>query len=249
MGKSLHYFAFTFLPNIGLVIALVLLIRSGLAPLAFALLVLSKWQILLGGHKIWLRSIRDNACDLVVALSTIIGLILFGNDPTIQVVIAVFYALWLVVLKPQKGTAWVALQAGVCQLVGLSVVYLLGRSFVGSEIAVVFAAWLVAMISADHLLNPHKDPSSGLITAVWGLIVAELSWILWRWLVLYSLFDARVLVPQAALVITVLGYGFGAMYLDHAAKRLRKRRLAEYLLISFALLAIIVIGTNWNARI
>lgn len=249
MGKIIHYIFFTFLPNVALVIALVLLIRNDLAPLAFLFLVLSKWQILLGGPKLWLRNTRDNGCDLIVALSTIIGLILFGSDPAIQIAIAVGYALWLIILKPLSGPVWVALQAGICQLVGLSVVFLLGRSFSGAELAVIALAWLVAVVSADHLLSPHKDPSAALITAVWGLIVAELSWILWRWLILYSLLDARILIPQAALIVTVLGYGVGAMYIDHAAKRLRKRRLVEYILISFSLLAVIIIGTNWNARI
>lgn len=247
MRKALHYFFFTFVPNIVLVAGLVLLIRNNLALLAFALLVLSKWQVLLGGPKLWLRNLRDNGCDLIVALSAIAGLILFNGDKNVQVAVAIAYAVWLVAIKPRSGHIWVALQAGICQLVGLSVLFLLGRTI--PEAAVYIGAWVVAVISADHLLSSHKDPSAGLIASVWGLIVVQLTWVLWRWLLLYSLFNDRVLVPQAPLILTVLGYGLAAMYLDHSAKRLRKLRLAEYIAITLILLIVIIVGTNWNTRI
>lgn len=247
MKRALSFTFHVLLPNLALVAGLVLLVRNNLAPLAFGLLVLSKWQILLGGRKVWLRNIRDNGCDLVVAVSAIAALILFTSDPNLQIVIASLYALWLIVLKPLSGSVWVGIQAAICQFSGLSMLFLLGRTM--PEFVVILLAWVIGLVSADHLLSPHHDPARPLIAAVWGLIVAELSWLLWRWLVLYSLFNGRLLVPQAPLIITIVGYGLGSMYIDHAAKRLRKRRLWEYLAIILVLLVIIVVGTDWDTRI
>ena len=110
-------------------------------------------------------------------------------------------------------------------------------------------AWLVAVIAADHFLHAHQEPARRVLTLVWGLIVLQISWLLWHWLIVYSLFNGRILIPQAPLVISILGYSLGSIYLDHTQKKLRKRRLAEYLLMGFVLLGVIIVGTKWDTRL
>lgn len=240
-------FIFHTMPNLILVIGLVLLIQFDLSPLAFALLAISKWQLLLGGPRAWIRNFRDNGCDLVVALSAVSAMVLFNDDLVLQSVVAISYGGWLFFLEPLKSKPGIALQAGICQASGLTMLFLLGRSI--PELLVIGGSWIVALVAAEHFLSPYEDVSSSIITLGWGLLVAEFSWLMWRWLIVYSLFNGRVLLPQAPLVITIVGYVLGGMYLDHRNRKLKKRRLLEYVLISFGLLLVIIFGTKWDTRL
>ena len=247
MKTFIKTFFTQWLPNLVLVAALVVLIRFNLSLLAFGLIILSKWQLLIGGPKAWIGNIRDAGCDLIVALSAVSLLVLFNGDLQVQLVIAVLYLGWLIVIEHMQGTIGLAIQAGVCQLAGLSILFLLGRTL--PEIVMIGLAWVVALTAADHFLSGQADPARGITALAWGLIVAEISWLLWRWLIVYSLFNGRILVPQAPLVITILGYSLGAMYIDHNNHKLRKVRLFEYLLVCLGLIAVIIFGTNWDTRL
>lgn len=247
MGKFFGRLFSFWIPNIALVVGLVVLIRYNLTPLAFALLVISKWQLLLGSPKLWARNIRASGCELIVSFSALIGLVLFSDDHFVQVGVAIAYAIWLLIIKPLTGPAWVALQAGICQLVGLSIIFLLGRAM--PQAAVIGLSWLVSVTAADHFLSAHKEPAHTMLMLMWGLIATEMSWLLWHWLIVYSLLNGRVLVPQAPLIISILGYSIGSIYLDHIQKKLRKRNLFEYVIIGAFLLAIIIVGTKWDTRL
>lgn len=243
----LRVFAIHWLPNLVLVAGLVAAIKVGLPALAIGLVLVSKWQVLRGGSKIWLHNLRAQACDLVVALSSLTLLILTRDDFLLQILTATIYYIWLVIVKPRGGPIWVGVQAALCQFVGLSVIFLLGRAM--PQMAVVALSWLVALVAVDHFLAAHEEPANLIVSFLWALMVAQLSWLFWRWLIIYSLLSQRILVPQAPLVITILGYTFGNIYLDHARRRLGKVRLAEYILLCFGLFVAIIFGTQWSTRI
>ena len=246
-GRGLKQIFTHWLPNLLLVGGIVLLIQIGLPWAAFLLVAISKWQIWRGGRKLWLRSLRDNGCDLVVAGASLVLMIITVDDLSLMLGVAGLYYLWLILIKPRSGPVWMAVQAGLCQLIGLTVVFLLGRSM--PELAVLALAWLVGAVAADHLLAAHQEPARAALTVIWGLLVAQFSWLFWRWLIIYSLVGERILFPQAALVITVFGYTFANIYLDHARKRLGKVRLAEYVLLCAGLFVAIIIGTRWDIRL
>ena len=243
-GKKLFT---VWLPNLGLVIGLVLLIRTGLGLAAFGLLAVSKWQILRGGRKLWLRNLRDGALDVVVGTAAAGLMVIFNHDVFAQLTTATIYYLWLAALKPLTGHISVAVQSGFCQLIGLWVIFLLARRIPAA--GVVILAWVVAGVSADHLLAATRERTHAIITLVWALLVAEASWLFWHWLIVYSFFDHRLLVPQAPLVISLVGYIFGSMYLDHTRAKLGKRRLVEYVVLGFGLCAVIIFGSQWDTRL
>jgi hypothetical protein len=245
--RALYALFMHWVPNLILVAGLVVLIYYNLLLLSLVLIVISKWQVFRGGRASWLRNLRDEACDLVVAVATIALLVVYQGDWWLTGLVAGFYYIWLVILKPRTGPVWMGVQAAVCQLVGLSVLFLFARSL--PMPLIVGGAWLVAIIAADHFLSPHHDPARLILTFMWGLLVAQASWLFWRWLILYSLLGSRVIIPQAPLVLTIAGYVFGNMYLDHTQKRLRKVRLLEYVILSIGLFIAIIIGTRWDTRL
>ncbi len=246
------------LPNLILVTAAVLLVRLGLSPLAFGLVLASKWQVFrshrhgrstsyFGQIKLWARSLRDNLCDLTVGFSFVVLLILTIGDLPIELGLAALYYIWLIVVKPLNNHAGIALQSAICQFIGLTILFLLGRQL--PLLAVIGGAWLVSVISADHLLTAYQEKAHWLLTFSWGLLVAQLSWLFYQWLVVYSFFNARILIPQAPLVAGLVSYIFGSMYLDHMQTKLGKRRLFEYVVVIFALLIVLIIGTRWDIKL
>lgn len=232
--------------NVVLVVGVTGLILADLVPLALLLVVLSKWQVLLGGWRQWWGNLKSNACDIIVGLS-FVALISLPEVLYVQLGLAAFYLLWLLAIKPQSSPAWVGIQALICQFLGLSVIFLFAR--VIPSVAVLAGAWAVAYIAAWHFLSTDEEVAWSLLVVVWALLVAELSWLLNHWLITYSLLEGQLLLPQASVIITVVAYCVGRIYLDHRNKRLGKRRLVEYILVCFVLLAIIIAGTPWDVGI
>lgn len=232
--------------NLGLVAAVTLLILADLVPLALALVLISKWQMLLGGVRSWWPNLKSNACDLVVGLSFVI-LISLPELIGIKLALAGLYLFWLVVIKPLSSPGWVGIQAATCQFLGLVVLFLFARIVPG--LAVIAASWLLAYIAASHFLSTQEEAADPLVVAGWSLLVAEAAWLFWHWLVTYNLAGGQLLLPQIAIVVTVIGYFFGRIYLDHVGRILSRRRLVEYIVVCLLIVGVIAGGTEWNVRI
>ena len=99
------------------------LIRLNLVPLAIILVILSKWRIFSVRPRYWLPLIRANAVDLIVGISTIV-LMVNTSSALIQLIWAVAYAMWLVLIKPSSSVFGISMQAFVAFLYGLVAVYL-----------------------------------------------------------------------------------------------------------------------------
>ena len=83
----------------------------------------------------------------------------------------------------------------------------------------------------------------------WALIAAECAWVFWLWLVNYVIFNGFLIVPQAALVLTALGYCLAGIYTSHRRSQLSRARLVEYLMIALIMLVVVIAGTKWNGVI
>jgi hypothetical protein len=110
------------------------------------------------------------------------------------------------------------------------------------------AVYVTSLVVARSFFAEGERAARAL-AAAWGLIVAECSYIFSVWLVHYVLPGGVLLVPQAAIVITALGYCFGSIYLAHTSSKLSKARLAEYAIIGLCLIVIVITGTRWSGQI
>jgi hypothetical protein len=245
--KILQSLIHRWIPNIVLAAGIFLFILLDLLPLAFALFVLSKWQLMFGGYRLWLYNLRDNSCDIVFGSSLIIVMHLVSPDVILQAVLAMFLLAWLLFVKPLESVSGIGLQALLCQFVGISVLFLLANSL--PQNLVIFVAWFISTISMYHFLSIFHRPEKTVISFVWGFLVAEIGWLSWKWLIIYQFFDGRVQIPQIALILTILGYSLGSIYKDHAQKSLKKSRLAEYVLVSSFLVGLIIFGTEWVSQL
>lgn len=200
--------------NIALAIAVLAVIRyTESIPLALLLVIISKWRVFAVRPRYWFANLRSNLVDFIVSVSVVLHMftinnadIAEGNKLILLAILTLLYIAWLLFLKPRSKRIWVGAQAGVAMLSGSAALFTVSYAWPVS--AVVIGMWLIGFSAAQHILNTYDDENHGLfISLVWGLVVAELSWIAFHAVVAYNLpFVNSLLVPQISILITVLGF-------------------------------------------
>jgi hypothetical protein len=88
--------------NIGLAAALLIVVLAVKSPLpAFVLVLLSKWRILAVRPRFWFKNVQSNLVDIIVGLSVVALLYAASGSLGVQIVIATFFAVWLLFIKPR----------------------------------------------------------------------------------------------------------------------------------------------------
>src|SRR5689334_2772385 len=77
-----------------------ILVRLGFVGLAATIILLSKWRMLAVKPRHWPANIRANAVDITVGLSLLIFMT-HSASQLMQLIWALMYGIWLVVIKPQ----------------------------------------------------------------------------------------------------------------------------------------------------
>jgi len=116
-----HTFYFVF--NAALPLLVFLLVRISFVQLALSLILLSKWRMLAVRPRFWVANIRANAIDMIVGVSVLAFMVAAGSSEILQFVWAVFYAGWLIGVKPRGETFWVSAQALIGFAAGLMAVF------------------------------------------------------------------------------------------------------------------------------
>lgn len=99
------------------------LVRLSLVQLALVFVVLSKWRILSVKPRYWLPLVRANAVDFIVGVSTVIFMVNTSSG-LIQLIWAMAYAMWLVLIKPSLSEFGISLKATTAFIYGLMAVYM-----------------------------------------------------------------------------------------------------------------------------
>ncbi len=226
--------------NLALPIGVFLVVVAGLTELAVIAIVISKWQVFAIKPRHFIANLRSNAIDIVVNLSILWFMI---DSATVwgQAAWAVWYAIWLNLLKPRSSVTMVALQAVIGQSLGLSVIAHLSDTI--PELTVVAGAWVVGVVSARHFLSSYGEDWSRPIAYIWGLFVAKLSWILYRWLLIYTF------VPQIVLVTMTVGYLLASIYHHSKSGNLKPSFVRQQLVMALLVLSAVVALGDWSGRV
>lgn len=172
-----------------------------------------------------------------------------------QVVVALLYGGWLVwrELRPAEDSLSLV-QLLLVQAVAFEAIFLVaaiwqtpdGQSLPAWIILV--AVWLTAYFGVYATFTRRGDRSAGVLAATWGVVAAEIAWVLMLWLITYTLHGGYVLVPQPALILTALAYVFGSVLAASRQGSLSRVRLGEYMVIALVLVVIVVAGTSWHGN-
>jgi hypothetical protein len=221
---------------------LFVLVRLGFfqLQLGVALIIFSKWRMFAVKPRHWPANIRANAVDIIVGLSSLVFMI-HSDTQVFQLLWAVLYGLWLVVLKPQSSALGVAFQALVAQTVGMTALLI---ALGGAPLLVLVAgAWLVSYMSARHFFASFEEPMTRYLSLAWGYFSGALLWILGHWLLFYGP------VAQPALLLSVISFGLGGMYYLEKSDRMSVVLRRQIVFVVFAVVMIVLTFSDWGDKV
>ena len=224
----------------GLIPVLVyVLIRIHFVQLAVLVVLLSKWRIFAVKPRFWPANIRANAVDTIIGLSTVVFMS-HTSSTTLQLLFTALYIGWQVFLKPSRSVLGVSLQALAGQIYGLT------GLFIGwpeaPMLALILGAWASCYLAARHYFTSYDEPYASLYAHTWGYFAAALLWLSSHWLIFYSV------VAQPALLLTVIGFGFGSLYYLHEADRLSAFFRREITFLLLFVILVVLIASDWGDK-
>lgn len=223
-----------------LIFALVRLNETQFTQLALILIVLSKWRMFAVRPRFWPANIRANAVDLMVGVSIVIFMT-HSYSALIQFSWAVVYGLWLIVIKPATSSLMISLQAGIAQLAALSALYLSWAN--GPIYGLTLITGIICYLAARHFYDAFDESYSRFLSYLWGYLGAALAWVLSHWLLFYGNF------AQLTVLLTIIGYGIGAVYYFDHKEKLNKNLQKEFVAMMIGIVLIILIFSNWGSKI
>lgn len=232
-----HYFHIglnTFLPAI-----LFVLVRIEFASLAVLLIILSKWRMFVVRPRYWLTNIIANAVDIIVGLSLLVFMFQ-STSAILQLLWAAAYGIWLVFIKPRSSVLFVSIQALMSQAVGLVALYMTWVE--APTLGMVIATWLISYLTARHFFTSFEDDYSDFYAYTWAYFSAALVWLLGHWLLFYGV------IPQPALLLTVLGFGLAGMYYLDDQDKLSALVKRQFIFIMFAVVTVVIVFSDWGDK-
>ncbi|MCE7936982.1 hypothetical protein DYH10_04330 [Candidatus Saccharibacteria bacterium CPR2] len=252
LGHFIH-----FSQNIIVAVLVLVLVKLGLTGVALTLVLISKWRIFAVQPRYWFVNLRANGADIIVGLSLVSILYLMNqnieseNQDLIlisQAILAFFYAIWLVYIKPKSSEIFVALQSICALFLGSIALFWVAEMKNLPETAVILMVWMMALIAARHFLSSYEEPLIRAISFGWALIVAQLAWLLNRWEIVYSI-SGIVLISQFSIVVTVLAFYCGLAYHMEKTQKLSKPKLIKIMSGACAIILMIIILSDWKVDI
>jgi hypothetical protein len=239
--------------NIGIAILLMVIIRTtGSLLLAFAIVILGKWRIFAVRPRFWFANIQANLVSIIVSVSFVVLLYaagLSGLNSTevlvVQSILVILDIIWLLFLKSQSKRIYIVAQAGVALFVGITSIFYLSYNWIASVSVVL--AWLVGYATARHVLGSYDDESHTVfLSLVWGLVLAEISWLAYHWTIAYHVpFVSNMMVPQASIVVLCLGFltykSYDSFY-HH--QKIRMNDIFLPLIFTVAIISVLVLFFN-----
>lgn len=231
--------------NVALAVAILLLVLAIESPLpALALVLLSKWRIFAVRPRYWIANIQANLVDILVSFSTVVLLYIASGSFGAQLFITILYGVWLLVIKPRSKRTFIALQAASAVFLGINA--LMAVSYNWPAFIVVLAMWIIGFISARHVLSHYEEPHASFYSLVWGLVMAEIGWLVFHWTFAYQIPGfGNLKLAQAAIIATALSFLAETIYGSYQRnKTVRSSDIILPVLLSVSLVLILALFFN-----
>lgn len=239
--------------NIALAIALLVVIRyTESIALALALVALSKWRVLAVRPRYWFANMRSNLIDFIVSVSVVLHMYTINaanfnenNKLILLAILTLLYIAWLLFLKPRSRRSFMAAQAGVAVLSGVTALFTI--SFAWPATIVVLGMWLIGYSAARHVLGTYDDETHALFISLgWGVIFAEIGWVAYHWTIAYSLpFINSLLLPQVAIISVLVSFvAYKAYDSFYHHQKIRTNDIILPLLFTLSVIAVLVFVFN-----
>lgn len=218
---------------------LFILVRVGFVQIGLALILLSKWRMFAVRPRHWLANIRANSVDILVGVSV---LILMANSMSSgsQLSFALFYGVWLIVIKPRSSILMTALQAGIAQLISLMALFTAWSN--APTYVLVLAAWIICFSVARHFFISFDESLTKLFAYLWGYFGAALVWVLSHWLLFYGF------MAQPTLLLSVIAFSLATLYYLEKTDRLSTLLRRQFIFVMIAIVVIVIAFSDWGDK-
>lgn len=233
-------------------------------PLAFALVILSKWRMFAVRPRFWAANILTNLVDMIVGLSVVTLLWNAHDMGVIQIALTGMYIAWLLLIKPRSKRHYIAIQSGVAIFLGVTALATVGHiitisgavnSAASNEymrgldmVIYIVGMWIIGYSAAKHYIGSYDhEPLINIYSLVWGLIFAEFGWLMYHWTFAYTIpgFGATKLV-QGAIILTLMSFVAERVYV--ISKKQDEIRLGDVIApIIFSVSIIILLVVFFNS--
>lgn len=192
--------------NIGLAAVVFAIVYTANSPwLAIAAVLLSKWRVLAVRPRFWFANLIANMVDIIVGVGVVVLLVAAQGSMAAQAIITLLYIVWLLFIKPRSRRSYVALQALIAIVVGITALSLV--SYAWDSFFFVLAMWGVGYVAARHVLGSYEEPHTTLYSMIVAFMFAEFGWIGFHWLMAYPLpGSGNLQLSQLALLTALLTF-------------------------------------------
>lgn len=167
---------------------------------AIALVAVSKWRIFAVKPRFWIPNLLSNLTDFILCASLVVLTWQAGGILWFQIALTALYAAWLIFLKPLTKTLPGMIQAGLSQFIGLTALFSVAEHLPLPVLLII--AFGIGFAVARHILMLHEEKQYTLISLAWGVVVCELSFVAYHWLIVYQL--GVVAIPEIAVIMAIL---------------------------------------------
>lgn len=206
--------------NVALAALLLVVVLSTNTPWpAIGLVLLSKWRIFAVRPRYWQVHLQSNAVDVIVGVG--VALLMYvagqsseGHTLITQIGLALLYLAWLLFLKPRSKRSLVSIQAGVAVLVGTMAATSVAYDWPSSVFVLVM--WIIGYSSARHVLTAYEDDNVELLSLFWGFLFAQLGWVLFHLVIVYTLpFSTSIAIPELSIILVGLSFVVERFYASY----------------------------------
>lgn len=207
--------------SVALPIAVYTLVAIFYLPwVAFALIILSKWQIFIVKPRFWWANLKFSAIDLIFKLSILAILIMaqFKIDALVtkstliltfvQISLIGLYLYWNIHLRKQTSAKYMRLQALLAQgLAVTAIAWISGFSGPNTPISLaIILSWIVCYSAAQHCLFAYEESAIPQLSSLWALFGSSLVFLQLIWAQNFLFFNQLLYLPLMTFVISAFGY-------------------------------------------
>lgn len=217
---------------------------TGNCIIGLVLIVVAKWRIFAVNHRYWWLNIRSSLVDFIVGISCVLLAYAAGGSTFLPVhfVLMVIYAIWLIFIKPRSSTNFAITQALVAVLLGSTAATVFGA--ITDSIVLVVAEFIIGYAASHHVLVQGDEKETSFISIVCGLFCAEVAWLSYAWLIIYTFSTSGICVSQLAILLTLMMFAYFKVYgnISKHDGKLNLRELALPLIFVIVVVAVLIIS-------
>lgn len=218
---------------------------TGNCIIGLILVLVSKWRIFAVNHRYWLLNIRSSLVDFIIGVSFV--LLAFAAGTTllpVHILLMAAYAIWLIFIKPRSSRVFTVIQALAAILLGTTTACIFA-TLTDSSVLVI-ACFVIGFAASHHVLIQSDESEATFISLIVGLFFAEISWLSYSWLIIYTLGSTGIVFSQLSLILSVLTFAFFEVQ-SELSKHKGKLRIANIALpIIFSLLVVAVLIISFS---